>query len=123
MGSLGFFDSWRAEDIGFPDGVDMGGLSFLDSCGAEGLSILGSTGTDSSGFLDGFHCLRIISMKLYPQLQTIFHLWALVDDLVASSLPRAFLAFSQRWLASVGGVLQLGPGVLAYGRDCGGDFL
>ena len=39
-----------------------------------------------------------------------------MDDLVASSYPRALLAFSQRWFASAGGVPPLGPGVLAVGE-------
>ena len=46
-----------------------------------------------------------------------------MDDLGASNSPRALLAFSQSWLMSVGGVPQLGPGVLAMGREGGGDFL
>ena len=39
-----------------------------------------------------------------------------MNDLVASSSPRALLVFTQRWLASVGGVLPLGPSVLAVGE-------
>ena len=38
------------------------------------------------------------------------------DDLVASSPPRTLLASSQRWPASVGGTLPLGPGVSAVGE-------
>ena len=51
-----------------------------------------------------------------PSSQTPFCLWASIDDLVASSSPRALLAFSQRRLASVGGVPWLGPGVMAMGE-------
>ena len=51
-----------------------------------------------------------------PSSQTTFYLWALMDDLVASSSPRALLAFSQRWFASAGGVPLLGPGVSAMGE-------
>ena len=39
-----------------------------------------------------------------------------MDYLLASSSPRALLAFSQRWPASSGGVPVLGPGVLAMGE-------
>ena len=65
-------DGCGAKGFGFPDGAGMGGLGFLDSCRAEGLSIQGSMGADGSGFLDGFHCLRIISMKLHAQLPNYF---------------------------------------------------
>ena len=39
-----------------------------------------------------------------------------MDDLVASSSPRSLLASSQRWPASVGVALLLGPGVSAVGK-------
>ena len=39
-----------------------------------------------------------------------------MDDLVASSSPRALLASSQRWLASAGEVSLLGPGVSDVGE-------
>ena len=39
-----------------------------------------------------------------------------MDDLVASSSPRALLAFSLRWLAPAGGVPLLGPGASAMGE-------
>ena len=51
-----------------------------------------------------------------PSSQTNFSQWVLMDDLVASSSPRAFLAFSQRQPVSLGGVLLLGPGVSAMGK-------
>ena len=51
-----------------------------------------------------------------PRSQTTFSLQASVDDLMASSSLRALLAFSQSWLVSVGGVPQLGSGVLAMGE-------
>ena len=51
-----------------------------------------------------------------PSSQTAFCLWALMDDVVTSSSPRALLAFSQRWLASAGGVPLLGPGASAMGE-------
>ena len=43
-----------------------------------------------------------------------------MDDLVATSPPRALLASSQRWPVSVGGALLLGPGVLAVGDGAAG---
>ena len=43
-----------------------------------------------------------------------------MDDLVASSSPRALLASSRRWSASAGGALPLGPGVLAVGEVAAG---
>ena len=48
--------------------------------------------------------------------QTNFCWWAWMDDLVASSPPRALLASSQRWPVSAGGAPPLGPGVLAVGE-------
>ena len=39
-----------------------------------------------------------------------------MDDLVASSSPRALLAFSWRWPTSLGGVPLLGLGVSAMGE-------
>ena len=48
-----------------------------------------------------------------PSSQTTFHLWALMDDLVASSSSRALLVFSQNWLASPRGTMLLDPGVMA----------
>ena len=45
-----------------------------------------------------------------------------MDDLVASSPPRALLASSQRWPASAGGALPLGPGVSAVGEGAVGIF-
>ena len=51
-----------------------------------------------------------------PSSQTTFHLQALMDDLEASSSSRSLLAFSQRWLVSVRGVLLLGPGDSAMGE-------
>ena len=47
---------------------------------------------------------------------TVLPISASMDDLVASSSSRALLAFSQRWIASVGWVLLLGPGVSAMGE-------
>ena len=55
-----------------------------------------------------------------PSSQANFCLWASMDDLVASSTPRAWLASSQRWPASAGGVLLLGPGVSAVGEVVAG---
>ena len=43
-----------------------------------------------------------------------------MDDLVASSSPRALLASSQRWPASLGGAPLLGPGVLVVGEGAAG---
>ena len=51
-----------------------------------------------------------------PSSQTTFCLWALMDDLLASSSSRALLSFSQRWLTSMGGVPLLDSGVLAMGE-------
>ena len=48
--------------------------------------------------------------------QANFCQWVLMDGLVASSSPRALLAFSWRWLVSVGGVAPLGPGVSTVGE-------
>ena len=55
-----------------------------------------------------------------PSSQITFCLQVSVDDLVASSSPRALLAFSQGWLASGGRVPLLGSGVLAMGEMVGG---
>ena len=52
--------------------------------------------------------------------QTNFHQLSSMDDLVASSLPRALLASSQRWPTSVVGVPALGPGVSAVGEEAAG---
>ena len=54
--------------------------------------------------------------RAMPSFQTNFCQWALMDDLVASRSPRAWLPSSQRWSASVGGVPPLGPSVLALGE-------
>ena len=43
-----------------------------------------------------------------------------MDDLVASSSPRALLASFQRWSASLVGVLLLGPNVLGMGEGAVG---
>ena len=43
-----------------------------------------------------------------------------MEDLVASSSPRALLASFQRWAASEGGAPPLGPGVLAVGEEAVG---
>ena len=51
-----------------------------------------------------------------PSSQTTFHCQASMDDLVASSSPRALLALSQRWLVPAEGVLLLGPGASAMGE-------
>ena len=48
--------------------------------------------------------------------QTNFCWWVLMDDLVASSSPRALLTFFQRWLVSLVEVLLLGPTVLGTGE-------
>ena len=55
-----------------------------------------------------------------PSSQTNFCQWVSMDDLVASSPPRALLASSWRWPASVGGVPLLGPGVSAVGEGAVG---
>ena len=60
--------------------------------------------------------LESLQQSSMPSSQTTSCLWALIDDLVASSSSRALLAFSQRWLASAGGVPLLDPGVLAMGE-------
>ena len=43
-----------------------------------------------------------------------------MDDLIASSPPRALLPSSQRWPASAGGAPPLGPGVSAVGDRVAG---
>ena len=43
-----------------------------------------------------------------------------MDDLVASSSPRALLASLQRWLVSLVGVLLLGPSVSGMGEGAAG---
>ena len=48
--------------------------------------------------------------------QTNFHWWVSVDDLVASSFPRALLASFWRQLVSLVGVPLLGPGVSGMGE-------
>ena len=60
--------------------------------------------------------LELFWQRSKPSSQTNFHWWALMDDLIASSPPRALLASSQRWSASVGGVLLQGPGVWLWER-------
>ena len=55
-----------------------------------------------------------------PSTQTNFHQWASMDNLVASSPPRALLVSSQRWSVSVGGALLLGPGDLPVGEGAVG---
>ena len=55
-----------------------------------------------------------------PRFQTNFHQWASMDDLVASSSPRAMLASFQRWPASLAGMPLLDPGVLAMGEGAVG---
>ena len=51
--------------------------------------------------------------RAMPCSQTNFCQWASMVDLVANCSPKASLASSQRWPASAGGALPLGPGVLA----------
>ena len=63
-----------------------------------------------SAVLESFH------RSSMPSSQATFCLQGSMEDLVASSSSRALLAFSQRWLASAGGVLLLDPGVSAMGR-------
>ena len=58
--------------------------------------------------------------RAMPSSQTNFCQWALMVDLVANSSPRASLASSQRWPASMGGALLLGPGVSAVGEGAVG---
>ena len=55
-----------------------------------------------------------------PSSQINFCQQALMDDLVASSPPRALLASSWRWPVSLGGVLLLGPGVSVVGEGAVG---
>ena len=55
-----------------------------------------------------------------PRSQTNFCQQMLMDDVVASSSPRALLASFWRCEASSTGVLQLGPGVLAMGKGAAG---
>ena len=53
--------------------------------------------------------------RAIPSSQTNFCQWALMDDLVAISLPRALLASSQRWPASV-----VGATIGSWCLGCGG---
>ena len=61
--------------------------------------------------------LELFQQRSMPSSQTNFCQQALMDDLVASSPPRALLASSQRWPVSVGGALPLGPGVSSGGEE------
>ena len=54
--------------------------------------------------------------RVIPNLETNFHWWASIEDLIASQSPKALLASSQRWAMSRGGTLLLGPGVSIVGE-------
>ena len=64
--------------------------------------------------------LDLFHQRPMPSSQTNFCWWVLMDDIVASSSPRALLAFIWRWPASLAGVLLLDPGVLAMCKGAAG---
>ena len=71
--------------------------------------------TALASFMDSA-VLDLFWRRAMPSFQTNFCQWASMVDLVANSFPRALLASSQRWPASMGGALPLGPGVSAVGQ-------
>ena len=73
--------------------------------------------------LIGSAVLELFQHRPMPSSQTNFHQWVLMDDLVTSSPPRALLASSQRWPASLGGVPLAGSCCLGCGRGGSGNFL
>ena len=113
-------DGHGAKGFSFLDGVGTGGFSFLDGCRTEILASWVEQAQMALASLMDSDVLESFRWRSMPSSQTNFCQRALIDDLVASSPPRALLASSQRWFASAGRALLLGPGVSAVGEGAVG---
>ena len=82
-------------------------------------SLVAASQTALASLIDSV-VLDLFWQRSMPSFQTNFHQSALMDDLVASSSPGAFLTSFHRWSASLAGVQLLGPGVLAMGEGAVG---